>query len=100
MDNAVLIALSFSYSNRKIGEVSRFFRKLYGYENHSHYGRYRSRVPGFLDQLPYVRYSRGLIMVRRDDAETVKKYLTDNGASVLSWEVVPAKEDLEKLQGG
>jgi hypothetical protein len=38
-------------------------------------------------------------MVRGDDAETVKKYLTDNGASILSWEVVPSKEDVERLQG-
>ena len=34
-----------------------------------------------------------LIIIRRDDTETTKKYLTDNGASILSWEVVPAKEE-------
>ena len=98
METAVLISLTFSYSKRSVGEVSRFFRKLYGYENHSHYGRYRSRVPGFLDQIPYVRYSKGLIMVRKDHAVRVKKYLKDNGASIQDWKVIPGKEDLVKLQ--
>ena len=40
---------------------SAFYRKLYGYNNSSHYGKYHSRVPGFLDRIGYIKYANGVL---------------------------------------
>jgi hypothetical protein len=75
---------------------ARFYRRFYGYNNSSHYGRYHSRVSGFLDDIRYIRYANGVILVRRENSGKVIRYLKENKAKVYQWEVeLSKKEEME-----
>jgi hypothetical protein len=84
----------------KIGSYSAFYRKLYGYNNSSHYGKYHSRVPGFLDQIGYIKYANGVILVLRENSSSVVEYLKKNSAKVFQWEVELSKMEETDLQEG
>ena len=66
---------------------SKFYRKLYGYNNSSHYGRYHKRIPGFLDNFRYVKYANGVIVTRTDASEAIVEFLKNNRAEVHHWDV-------------
>ena len=80
------------------GEVSKFYRDLYGYQSYSHYGRYRSRKPGFLDGIRNIRYDKGILMIRMEDMGRVVSYLEEKGAKVSKWEVIPRSEEKKQLE--
>lgn len=77
---------------------SRFYRKLYGYNNSSHYGKYHSRIPGFLDQFRYIKYANGVILVEEKGSSQVVEYLRKNEAKVYRWEVELTGEEEENLR--
>jgi hypothetical protein len=79
---------------------SAFYRKLYGYNNSSHYGKYHSRVPGFLDRIGYIKYANGVILVLRENSSSVVEYLKKNSAKVFQWEVELSKMEETDLQEG
>ena len=79
---------------------SRFYRKLYGYNNSSHYGRYHSRIPGFLDRIRYIKYANGVIIVRKENSSMVVEYLRENRAKVFQWEVELSRKEEMDLQAG
>ena len=94
---AILVAFSLSYEGRTRGEISKFYRDLYGYESYSHYGRYRSRKTGFLDDVMNIRYEKGMIMIRKEDQRRVITYLRRRGAEISKWEVIPGNSEKKKL---
>ena len=98
MKTAVLIAFTLSYEGRTRGEISKFYRELYGYQSYSHYGRYRSRKSGFLDGIRNIRYDKGIFMIRTEDTERVVSYLEEKGAKVSKWEVIPGLEEKKQLE--
>ena len=79
---------------------SAFYRKLYGYHNSSHYGRYHSRVPGFLDRIGYIKYANGVILVLKENSSPVVEYLKENSAKVFQWEVKLSKMEETDLRRG
>ena len=79
---------------------SAFYRKLYGYNNSSHYGKYHSRVPGFLDRIGYIKYANGVILVLRENSSSVVEYLKENSAKVFQWEVELSKMEETDLRRG
>ena len=79
---------------------SAFYRKLYGYNNSSHYGRYHSRVPGFLDRIGYIKYANGVILVLKENSSPVVEYLKENSAKVFQWEVKLSKREETDLRRG
>ena len=89
--------------NRKgvsAASYSRFYRKLYGYNNYSHYGRYHSRVPGFLDGIRHIKYDNGVIVVDTEDSKKVIRFLRSNKAKVHSWSVDLSEREEDILNGG
>ena len=78
---------------------SRFYRKLYGYNNYSHYGRYHSRIPGFLDGIRYIKYDNGVIVVDSGNSNKVIRFLRSNKAKVHSWSVDLSKRETDILKG-
>ena len=80
------------------GEVSKFYRELYGYRNCSHYGRYHSQIKGFLDEVGSIRYSNGVFLVKKDDEWRVVRFLRQRGAKVTTWKVVPKVKEWSALQ--
>ncbi len=98
METAVLISFTLRYENRSRGEISKFYRDLYGYESYSHYGRYRSRKSGYLDRIVNIRYSKGVFMIREEDKRKVVSYLKRRGAIVVLWKVIPSREEKKLLE--
>ena len=92
MKTAILMAFSLSYEGRTRGEISKFYRDLYGYESYSHYGRYRSRKTGFLDDVMNIRYEKGMIMIRKEDQRRVITYLRRRGGRDIKMGSYPWKQ--------
>ena len=92
MKTAILVAFSLSYEGRTRGEISKFYRDLYGYESYSHYGRYRSRKTGFLDDVMNIRYEKGMIMIRKEDQRRVITYLRRRGGRDIKMGSYPWKQ--------
>ncbi len=78
---------------------SRFYRKLYGYNNSSHYGRYHSRIPSFLDGITHIKYANGVIVVGRENGKSVIRFLKSSGARVFSWSIDLSDEEAKLLKG-
>ncbi len=78
---------------------SRFYRKLYGYNNYSHYGRYHSRIPGFLDGIRHIKYDNGVIVVDTQNSKKVIRFLRSNKAKVHSWSVDLSEREEDILRG-
>ncbi len=98
MITATLISFTLAYEGRSRGEISKFYRDLYGYESFSHYGRYRSRKTGFLDSVRNIRYSKGMFMIRKEDERKVLSYLRRKGAKISRWDVIPDKDEIKLLE--
>ena len=98
MRTAALIAFTMKAKGRTQGEVSKFYRELYGYRNCSHYGRYHTRIKGVLDGVQSIRYANGVFMVRKQDIRKVLRFLRDRGAQVTVWDVILRDSDWKTLQ--
>ena len=95
-----LIVFTFERSGKGVSPASysKFYRKLYGYNNSSHYGKYHSRIPGFLDQFKYIKYANGVILVEEKRSSEVVEYLRVNEANVYRWDVELTSEEEENLK--
>jgi hypothetical protein len=98
MRTASLIAFTMKTKGRTPGEVSKFYRELYGYRNCSHYGRYHTQIKGVLDKVQSIRYANGVFMVRKADARKVLQFLRSHGAMVAVWDVLPKTKEWKVLQ--
>lgn len=61
---------------------SMFAKKFYGQETSSHEGKYRYRRKGFLDNIPYIKLIRGVIIVSENDVSKVIKFLKNFSAEI------------------
>ena len=77
--------------------ASELVRRLYGQRTSSHGGRYVYRRKGLLDEIPYVRLIRGVVIVRTEDAGRVTALLEGFGAEVHARTVALTKEDRTTL---
>ena len=98
MPTASLVYFHLPAKGRTKGELNRFYREFYGYENYSYYGRYRSRIQGFLDRVRNIRYAKSLFMVRIEDERQVTHFLREKGAQVRVWKVTPQAREWKSLQ--
>lgn len=80
-----------------MGEACRVYRRLYGYDNVSYYGRYRTRVSGLLDEVPSIRYPGSIVMVREEDVPKVLRLLREAKAETRTWTVLPKKTEAKRL---
>ena len=61
--------------------ASRFAKMFYGQATSSHEGRYRYWRRGLLDDIPYNKLIRGVVIVREEDAERIIGFLREHSAS-------------------
>jgi hypothetical protein len=97
LKTAILVAFSLRYYERTKGEISKFYRDLYGYESYPHYWRYRSRKTGFLDIIMNIRYEKWMILILKEDQRRVISFLRRSGAEILKWKVIPGSSERKKL---
>jgi len=60
--------------------ASAFAKAFYGQETSSHHGKYRYRRRGLMDEIPYNKLIRGVIIVRTDDVGRVTEFLEQHSA--------------------
>ncbi|MGC8618627.1 MAG: hypothetical protein ACP5UZ_07855 [Thermoplasmata archaeon] len=77
---------------------SRIYRKLYGCNYPSKYGRYHHRDKGILDTIPCIMYEDGNFMIPEGNRRKVIGFLKKNNASYMVRRIIPKREDLEKLR--
>ena len=78
--------------------ADRLIRGLNGFEDRSNFGKYVYHRAGFLDRFPNVKLIRGALIVRRENAEDLVKFLEGFDAEVHVREVF-LNEDDEKALG-
>ncbi len=100
MKTTTLVLIQFNKKDKGLQEkdIVKTYRKLYGYESHSHYGRYRNRIAGLIDRVNGIRITKGLIMIKNENVDEVLNFLAENKADVKYWKVFPKKEELELLE--
>ena len=94
-DEGTLIAFRLARYDRD--RASELVKRLYGQRTSSHGGRYVYRRKGLLDEIPYVRLIRGVVIVRTEDAGRVTSFLEGFGAEVHARTVTRTKQERESL---
>lgn len=78
--------------------ASALVKKLYGQDTSSHKGRYRYRRKGLLDEIPYQKLIRGVLIVRSEDRTGVVELLENFNAEFHIREVILIPEDIKALK--
>ena len=90
--------LRFKLDRKSIGlsmaEANKFYRRLYGYQSCSHYGRYHHQVKGLLDELNGKKIANSAIMIPMENLKILTEYLEGNGAIV---EIISEKIFIEQM---
>lgn len=83
---------------KKNVEVSKFCQRFYGQDTSSGKGKYRYRRHGLLDDIPYRKLLRGVIIIRTEDLDKVLDFLGEYDAMVYFREIKLIEEDVEILK--
>ena len=97
----ILVRIHAPYRNsmkKRKSRVNALFRKLYGYNTYSNYSKYNRHRTGFLEEIPSVRYEKGMIMIREADLERLRDLVSEYGAEYRSWKVIPSDEEMKALK--
>lgn len=99
MARGILIVFKLPRKQKGLSMASacKLYRRLYGYNNSSYYGRYHTRVNGLLDTIPSIRYFNSVIIVKKEDSKKVISFLQRNNAVVHSWKVELSSVEARKL---
>ena len=76
---------------------NKFPQKLYGQAVSSWGGKYQYRKTGFLESILYYKLYRGVILVRKEDLDSVQNFLKNWDAIIQVREIIPLDEDLKGL---
>lgn len=77
--------------------MNKFCRQFYGYLDRSNRGKYEYQRKGFIEQYRHIKPLRGVIVVRREDSETIIGFLKNCDAELFVREVILLDEDIERL---
>ena len=78
--------------------MNKFCRQFYGYTDRSHNYRYEYQRKGFIDNFPYIKPLRGVIVVRKEDANEIISFLKSYQAEIYTRDIILLKKDLRKLK--
>ena len=78
---------------KKNVEVSKFCQKFYGQDTSSWGGKYHYHRHGLLDDIPYRKLSRSVILINKDDLKTILTFLEKYDAQIHAREVKLIEED-------
>lgn len=82
-------------SNRT--KSSAFVKQFYGQDSSSHNRKYRYHRHGLLDDIPYRKLIRGVIIVRGEDAPQIIAFLKQHLAQFYLRSVILTSEDCKEL---
>lgn len=84
--------------NNDRSTMNRFCRQFYGYTDRSCNYRYNYQRKGFIEKYPYIKPLRGVIVVRKKDADEVISFLESYNAEIYARDVILQEEDSEILK--
>ena len=79
---------------------TRFLKKFFGQETSSHGGKYKYHRQGLLDDIPYVKLIRGVIIVRKKDVELIIDFFHNFDIEYHIRKVELTVDDLGALRKG
>ncbi len=77
--------------------MNKFCRQFYGYLDRSHNYRYQYKRKGFIENIPHIKLLRGVIIVKKEDANEIILFLKSYNAEIFEREIILLSEDLDKL---
>jgi len=77
--------------------MNKFCRQFYGYLDRSHNYKYQYQRKGFIENFPHIRVIRGVIIVKKEDADEIVSFLGSYNAEIFTREIILLPEDLNKL---
>lgn len=95
MDIGTLI--SYKLNKLHLPERCRIYRKLSGWKDKSQYSRYSYDRKGVLSNIPHIFVNRGVLIIRKEDADKIVSFLNENNAEVFVRDILLKKSDIEKL---
>jgi len=95
MEGRIIIFKVYRKGNQRV--VNRFCQKFYGQDTTSHGGKYRHHKHGFLEDVPYVKLLRGVIIVVERDAKKVIDFLKEYNAEIYVRKIVLTPGDKKAL---
>lgn len=96
MDGYVIV---FRLSPRtKNTTISKFCQQFYGQETSSWKGKYHYHRHGLLDDIPYRKLIRGVIIIKKQYLETILEFLNNYDVEVHVREIKLTKEDRRILR--
>ena len=72
--------------------LNKFVRGLYGQDSKSWSGKYEFHRKGILEEIPFRKFIRGVIIIQRLDLEKIISYLAEYGAEYYVGTVTQAPE--------
>ena len=78
--------------------LSKFCQKFYGQNTSSWGGKYKYRRKGLLDEIPYHKLLRGVIIIRMEDLHRVVTFLEEYSAEIHVRTIELTPNDCEKLE--
>jgi hypothetical protein len=78
--------------------MNKFCRKFYGYVDRSNNYRYTYRREGFIEKFPHIKPLRGVLIVRKEDSESIVTFLKEFNADILVRSIVLTEDDMKKLK--
>ncbi len=81
------------FKNNERKNIDKFCKKFYGQETSSHGGKYHYRRRGLLDDVPHIKFIRGVIIVSNDNAMKVIQFLNEFNAEYYVRDVILLPED-------
>lgn len=77
--------------------MNKFCRQFYGYLDRSYNNRYQYQRKGFIENFPHIKVIRGVIVVKKEDADEIVSFLGSYNAEIFTREIILLPEDLDKL---
>ncbi len=87
------------FKNNERKNIDKFCKKFYGQETSSHGGKYHYRRRGLLDDVPHIKFIRGVIIVSNDNAMKVIQFLNEFNAEYYVRDLILLPEDEAILTG-
>ena len=92
-----IIVYKLSATNDR-SSMKRFCRQFYGYLDRSCNYRYQYQRRGILDEYPHLKLQRGVLVVRKEDAEPIISFLESYNSEIFARDIVLSEEDEEQLR--
>ena len=95
--NGIMILFQFPEKTDH-GTINKFMQKFYGQDSTSWKGRYTYHRHGFLEDVPHRKLLRGVIILRKEDAEGVIDFLSRYDLTVHVREIRLTLDDEKVLR--